>query len=281
MNRPDDDHINDLLAARATEGLAREELTDLRNFLGNHEDEDYSDFDLAAAAVNLHGLHLEPLPAQLRASIELNAAQWFAAPSAATATAPLTDLTPPAPARPAAIRAENLPPVSRPRLTVGQRAGWWLAAAALLALALTFTWPYLNRRSGRTPAAQRAQLLAKGSDVVAWQWSPTGLPEGANVTGDVVWSPQEQRGFMRFRNLTPNNPQSFTYQLWIFDATRDERYPVDGGYFDVAANQEEIVVPITAKLPVNQLALFALTIEPPGGVVVSKREKIVVVAKSL
>ena len=40
---------------------------------------------------------------------------------------------------------------------------------------------------------------------------------------------------MRFRGLAANNPTQIQYQLWMFDAERDERYPVDGGVFDVPA----------------------------------------------
>jgi hypothetical protein len=40
-----------------------------------------------------------------------------------------------------------------------------------------------------------------------------------------------------------------------------------------------VVVPIHATLPVNAPALFAVTLEKPGGVVVSKRDRIVVTAK--
>ena len=47
--------------------------------------------------------------------------------------------------------------------------------------------------------------------------------------------------------------------------------------FDVAGSGE-LIVPITTKLHVDQPVLFAVTIEKPGGVVVSKRERIVVTA---
>ena len=40
----------------------------------------------------------------------------------------------------------------------------------------------------------------------------------------------------------------------------------------------EVVVRIDPKLHVSEAALFAVTIERPGGVVVSKRERIVVTA---
>lgn len=84
---------------------------------------------------------------------------------------------------------------------------------------------------------------------------------------------------MRFKGLVANDPQVFQYQLWIFDAQRDERHPVDGGVFDVPPGADEVIVPIHAKLPVGQPVLFAITVEKPGGVVVSDRERIALVAK--
>jgi anti-sigma-K factor RskA len=275
-----EERATELLADRATQGLTEEEKTELQNLLGDSQDWETSDFDLAAAALNLSSLRaVEPLPVHLRAKVEQDAFRWLA------------EYQPPAApevVRPPAQRAKlpsaqltRVTPFPGPRVSWGQRAGWYLAAAACLALALTFAWPYLNGTSDGPAADLRARLLNAGGDVVALNWTPTGIPEGEGVTGDVVWSQTRQQGFMRFRNLKPNDAQSYTYQLWIFDGTRDERYPVDGGYFDIPAGQTEVVVPIKAKLPVNKAALFALTIEPPGGVVVSKREKIVVVAKNL
>jgi len=92
-----------------------------------------------------------------------------------------------------------------------------------------------------------------------------------------VWSASAQQGYLRFVGLAPNDRAVVPYQLWIFDKTRDDKYPVDGGVFDVAASGE-VIVRIDPKLHVNDAALFAVTIERPGGVVVSKREHIVVTA---
>jgi hypothetical protein len=50
---------------------------------------------------------------------------------------------------------------------------------------------------------------------------------------------------------------------------------VDGGVFDVPANSGEVVIPIHAELPILKLAAFAVTVEKPGGVVVSGREHVV------
>ncbi len=131
----------------------------------------------------------------------------------------------------------------------------------------------------KEPAAAeaRAQLLATASDVTTLAWTPTKDPNGAAASGDVVWSASAQRGYMRFVGLTPNDLKQLQYQLWIFDKDRDQAYPVDGGVFDVSSTGE-VIVPITARLKVNEPVLFAVTIEQPGGVVVSKRERIVVTA---
>ena len=84
---------------------------------------------------------------------------------------------------------------------------------------------------------------------------------------------------MTFRGLPANDPTRTQYQLWIFDQNQDERHPVDGGVFDIAPGSSEAVVPITAKLAVHTPTLFAVTIEKPGGVVVSSRQRLVLAAK--
>jgi anti-sigma-K factor RskA len=103
-------------------------------------------------------------------------------------------------------------------------------------------------------------------------------PSGTRVEGDVVWDAETQKGYMRFVGLAANDPRLEQYQLWIFDAERDERYPVDGGVFDVTA-EGEVVIPIDARVPVTRATLFAVTVERPGGVVVSSRARIAALAQ--
>ncbi|HEY6035022.1 MAG TPA: anti-sigma factor, partial [Kofleriaceae bacterium] len=161
----------------------------------------------------------------------------------------------------------------------------WLAAAACLAVAGGAVWWASTQKAEPTtapvvatsPATERAALLANATDVAKITWTITQDPTSRSATGDVVWSPSAQRGYMRFVGLAPNDPSQFQYQLWIFDKTRDQAYPVDGGVFDVTSNGE-VVVAINPKLHVNDLGMFAVTVEKPGGVVVSKRERIVVTA---
>jgi anti-sigma-K factor RskA len=82
---------------------------------------------------------------------------------------------------------------------------------------------------------------------------------------------------MRFGGVAPNDPTEQQYQLWIFDATRPEATPVDGGVFDIGESGE-VIVPINAKLPVREAAAFAITVEQPGGVVVSDRSRLALLA---
>lgn len=156
----------------------------------------------------------------------------------------------------------------------------WLAAAACLLVAAGAVWFAWQRDRGGSivsPADARSGLLASTTDAKPIAWSATADPNAKGASGDVVWSTAQQRGFMRFVGLAANDPKQFQYQLWIFDKDRDDKYPVDGGVFDVSSTGE-VIVAISPKLHVTDATLFAVTIERPGGVVVSKRERIVVTA---
>ena len=126
-----------------------------------------------------------------------------------------------------------------------------------------------------TAAAERADLLAKDNSIKV-TLSATKDPAAKGVSGDAVWDPVTQKGFLHFAGLASNDPAVSQYQIWIFDTGRDKRYPIDGGVFDVPANVDEVIIPINANLNVSKLAAFAVTVEKPGGVVVSARQHVVV-----
>lgn len=157
---------------------------------------------------------------------------------------------------------------------------WTLAAASLL---FAF-WTLTARPDRAAPVVaksaleQRDELIASSS-VLQLDWTATEDPAAAGASGQVVWSDEEQKGFMTFRSLEVNDPTVTQYQLWIFDPNRPDEHPVDGGVFDVPAGASEVVVPIDPKLGVQNPKLFAITVEEPGGVVVSKRERIVLLAQ--
>ncbi|HUJ58036.1 MAG TPA: anti-sigma factor, partial [Kofleriaceae bacterium] len=249
----------ELLVERALRPLDDGEHRELAE-LGCDGDES---LDRAAAAVALAAIPVEPMPAQLADKL--------------LAQAPLADLKRTLPGVVVvAARTTTAPPRSEPRPR--RRIAPWIAAGvALAAAALLVVW----WRSPRalSPADARAALIADAGDAHPIAWTAMADPTAHGASGDVVWSAREQRGYMRFVGLAPNDPGQFQYQLWIFDAERDEKFPVDGGVFDVSSTGE-VIVPIAAKLHVTSATLFAVTVEKPGGVVVSRRERIVVTARS-
>jgi len=109
------------------------------------------------------------------------------------------------------------------------------------------------------------------------EWSKGKMPE-ITPSGDVVWSDSMQEGYLRLSGLPKNNKATSTYQLWIVDETQDPKTPIDGGTFDVTEDGE-VVIPINAKLKARNPKAFAITMEKPGGVVVSKGEKVPALAQ--
>lgn len=151
-------------------------------------------------------------------------------------------------------------------------------AACVLAIFIALGIWQVNRPTAETilSAAQaRSKLITNAVDLVQVAWADGKTPLG-KVTGDVVWSNQRQAGFMRFLDLPINDPTKEQYQLWIIDPARDDE-PIDGGVFNVTSSGESIV-PIQAKLQVLKPSAFAITIEKPGGVVVSTQEKLPLIA---
>jgi hypothetical protein len=272
-----DERLVDLLVKQTTEGLAPGEKAELERLMTSHRDADPELIERVAAAVALAGnLADEPMPADLRRHVEAEGRRIVAGMGSS-----VTDIR--------TRRRAEPPSSSRPQ--------WlWLAAAASIVIAIVGWWPRLRDalapepavpvvttqepaiKPEPTPQEKREILLAKPA-IVQSAWSSTADPASQGVAGDVVWDNETQTGYLRFTGLAANDPGTFQYQLWIFDANQDERYPIDGGVFDIPAGQNEVIIPIDAKIAVNAPMMFAVTMEKPGGVVVSGREHIVALAK--
>lgn len=269
-NLPTDEHLLDLLALRAVEGLDRADEAEAAAW------NDPEVFDETAAMIALSLVYadgVQPMPSALRARLERMGDQTLTSP-------------PPAP----------LPMVQTPSpgaTQAGGRAiGWlgaigWLAAAACLAMAV-LVW---NPTVSPPTHDQRLAVLETKPGILRTAWvglDQAGLSEQPHaydrgLAGEVVWDPETNEGYMVFEGLASNDPAAFQYQLWIFDESRPtgqlprfgegilSQRPVDGGVFDVLADGR-VVVPVHAKLPVGKAAIFAVTVEPPGGVVVSDRD---------
>lgn len=156
---------------------------------------------------------------------------------------------------------------------------WLLATAAGFALGAAATAIVLQSTPReRRDAADPVAFVRDHPRAVHWKWTGTEDPHivGA-VGGEAYFDPASAEGVLEIEGLAANDPAREQYQLWIFDEARDERFPVDGGVFDVRGTGRACI-PVRARLPVNKPVLFAVTVEPPGGVVVSAR-RIALVAK--
>lgn len=285
------ERLLELLADRATGGLAVGGAAEIDRLLADHPAMNEDEMELCAAALMLAevGPVEQGLPAHLAQRIEADAQRRLESMRAVGPVSEAPRSIPFPRTRPSDARAGSIPAWSG-----------WLAAAAALLLAVIGWWPRGSTtapQSGttggsvtgtappvaRSPAQGLADLLRVDPSAlkVAWVMPAPDSPDPAcagGCAGEVVWSNTLQKGFMVFKGLAANDPSTSQYQLWIFDKDRPESTPVDGGVFDVTGTGE-VVVPIDAKLKVGEPILFAVTVEQPGGVVVSKRERIPVLAK--
>jgi hypothetical protein len=277
QNQPDEALV-DLLIKQVSEGLSPAEQRALDALDSAVVSDNLGEFERAAAAISLAGsANAQPLPEALARRVARQAEDHFAAIAGAAAAA-------------------RTPPSAAPRSAASRSGAYgWFAAAACLVLAV-LAWnrsppsppvavvvpspvevvpPIPKPVVPPTPAEERAALMAQ-SESLKITFGATKDPAAAGVSGDVVWDPVTQRGFIHLAGLAANDPKLRQYQLWIFDGGRDKRYPVDGGVFDVPTNTTDVVIPIRAALPVLSAKAFAVTVEKPGGVVVSGREHVVV-----
>jgi hypothetical protein len=266
-----------LLADRATTPLTIEEERELERLMGQVHDapEIAASFDaVEGALVESQHATREPLPAALRARL---AAQGRALVSGgaieADAPAPIPiarQLTGPTPGDASRSRG------ARPILS---NLGWLVAAAAIV-LAAAAWWPTgATEDLPPTASDRRTALVRDDASAISLVLDPSGDPSAQEVVADIVWSTARQEGYLRVRGLAINDPSREQYQLWIYDSSRDDRYPVDAGVFDVAMASidpvtRDVVIPINPKLAVGRAQMFAVTIEPPGGVVVPSGERI-------
>lgn len=249
----------ELQVARLLFGLTADEQAEYDDLARQMPAEGIDSFDNVVASLDVvwSDMQSEPMPEHLRRAIRIRAEQELA-------SKPVVSLAKPSIINKAAFRVSTYLP--------------WLVSAACLILAV-LTW-VSNRpadKAGPGLAQLRAELIAANEGLVQANWSAGTTPIG-DAEGDVVWSASRQQGFMRFRGLPVNTPTKEQYQLWIFDKNQSDTTPIDGGVFDIETT-DEAIIPINAKLQVRDAYMFAVTIEKPGGVVVSSRERLPLLAK--
>ena len=266
MNEQTEEIMLDLLCKKAVYGLSEQEERELAKLQSEAGIADESQsFGLTAAAIGTVGTDMNAeMPAALRERILADAKEYF--------------------------HQVDRTPVAIPVKESGSWfnwLGWAFAAVALIGLGVNLY--YTDRRpvvvgppvtptpEQLTPAQKRERMLTNTQDIARGVIGPGEIADLKPV-GDVVWSDKEQKGYIRLSGLPKNDPTKETYQIWIVAENQDPKTPVDGGTFDVNADGE-IIIPIDAKVKVQNPQAFAITIEKPGGVVVSKQDKVAALAK--
>ena len=274
MKEKTEELLFDLLCKKAVYGLTSEEesqLEALENELA--PDSEFESIELTVAQLNLAGVDSgTELPENLRSRIAAEAERYFDEAEVSAGTGQAAAETP------------------TPRMPLFSWLGWAAAAAASIMLVLNIYTNRIERQrlaqdAQPTPTVQeqfspellRQKLIESAPDLARASWAP-GNVKGIQPQGDIVWSDQLQKGYMRFTGLPVNDPNKETYQLWIFDETQSDKTPIDGGIFSVNS-EGEIIIPVNAKLRPRNTKMFAVTLEKPGGVVVSGRERIAALGK--
>jgi hypothetical protein len=188
-------------------------------------------------------------------------------------------------------------PVAVSRGVRGAAAAGWMAAAAALALAAVgWLRPVTPRGVGPSGADVMLATVADLEAIAAAEGTRRlpvlgkGPLESQAPIGEFVWNSRQQRGFLRLARLDSADPAKGQYQGWFFDKSRDGQYPVSAGLFDVPRvgagggdNQlrdraGNLLIPIKPDLPVGEMEAFAVTVERPGGVVVTDKKGLVLLA---
>lgn len=266
-----DARITELLSDRALTGLTeaeQRELDALWKELGATGCPEFSEMDAVVAACTEALCPVDTPSAALRDRLRRAADAWC---------------------------AENCPVVGRvgpqsssaPRSTPLLASLGWVAAAACLAVAVWVSrGPGPGGNTALPPSQQLARFEAAAPDKISAEWGPFASlddkkepPEQTGVTGKVVWSESRQTGFITFKGLKPNDPRVEQYQLWIIDS-RGINQRISGAIFNATPDPAtgEVIVPIEPRIAVDKAAIFALTIERPGGVWVSDVRRRVVLA---
>lgn len=270
----------DLFCKQVVYGLTDEETKHLAQL--DTAGYDVVSFEMTAAAIGQLDLKVEQMPDHLFAKVMANADDyWKESYSFGKAESEVRGT----PQREIIEIAET-----KTRVSFMDWFGWAVAAAACIALAVNLystqnrpteivtnnPTPTPIQLEKLDPQQQRLQLM-NSPEVVKADFGKGNVKEMAEVSGDVVWSPEKQAGYMRLKGLPKNDTAKQTYQLWIFDPSQSEKTPIDGGTFDINSDGE-VIIPIDAKLRATTPAAFAVTIEKAGGVVVSDRGKIAALA---
>ena len=181
----DSSRWEELQIARMLFGLTTDEEAELDELSRKLPADEADEFEAVVAALDIAWSEKQVLPAHLRQQVRLRAQQEIGLKS-------VVSLAPPQGGNELAKRAGRYLP--------------WLLSAACMMISF-FSWAANRPSDNPVPNDRqlRAKMLASQEGLVRATWTAGTTPVG-KVDGDVVWSPAQQAGFMRFRGLPVNLP---------------------------------------------------------------------------
>ena len=275
------DRMFDLLIQRATTGLSETEQQEIDHLVTNFENpQELERFEAVAAAFDLSisSVDQEIMPTEIHDRLLFSAGAFFERPTARSVDS-------------AVLEIDHDPEKSNVQLNKRQSTNsirWReivaiaVTAASLMLLLSGFNPFSQNNDPTMVSIGERFDRLiaSRPSDLIEVNWTPV---HANSVSGKVIWSDAMQEGYMLFSGMKINDPDVEQYQLWIFDNDPSQATPTDGGVFDISKSDirpdGSALIPIKASVPVERAVQFAVTVEKTGGVYVSKRKNIPVLAK--
>ncbi len=268
--------FEDLCAGLALGDLSAEESRELDALSQQLGRVPITDFNLLAATLEIDAIEAagEPMPSSLSSRLH----EW----AETTCIKPVDLVSPAAINHPPAMGEVIHPMVPAWKKILTHPAAGWAAAAAAIVISIKIPKDQTTQVPGTTqiiltPSQAESRLRNEATDLIERDFA--GLGDFAKAGGKVIWSNQKQEGYMILNGIPINTPSVAQYQLWIVDPQRDADSPVDGGVFDIPSDGSPVIVPINAKLSLSDPKAFLITLEKSGGVVKSKREKEVALAK--
>jgi hypothetical protein len=157
----------------------------------------------------------------------------------------------------------------RPKAVAKNKSLFWIVLSLLVVFSLLLMSVYWIKnirlavvaQQDQTPLVQQRDILLQESDILQSNWLKTLNPLAKKIQGDLIWSNQQQKGWMRFANL-PKLAARQQYHLWIYDLESSVTKPISATQFQADPRiKKEFLVEVLAKKIVKKPYKFVLTVE--------------------
>ena len=125
---------------------------------------------------------------------------------------------------------------------------WGITAMLMIGLSYSMINFKTYENNYRYLPLKKMVLHNTADDLMQYPWFGK-TSDFESIKGDIIWSNQKQKGFIKITGMPMNDPSQNQYQIWIVDPIKYQN-PVDGGVFDITKSDRELIIPINPKLPI-------------------------------